>query len=137
LFNPANFLSNVVGGLTQPILNNGANTARLEVAKAQQEEALLNFKKALLNAGNEVQNVLGSYQSSVLKTKLREKQLESLLNSVDYTKKLLTYGSANYTEVLTAETSLLSAQLSSVSDRLQQLDSEVLLYRALGGGWKQ
>lgn len=137
LFNPANFLSNVVGGLTQPILNNGANTARLEVAKAQQEEALLNFKKALLNAGNEVQNVLGSYQSSVLKTKLREKQLESLLNSVDYTKKLLTYGSANYTEVLTAETSLLSAQLSSVSDRLQQLDAEILLYRAIGGGWKQ
>jgi outer membrane protein, multidrug efflux system len=49
---------------------------------------------------------------------------------------LLTYGSANYTEVLNAQASLLSAQLSSVNDRLQQLNAVVSLYRALGGGWK-
>ena len=42
----------------------------------------------------------------------------------------------NYTEVLTAQTSLLSAQLNSVNDRLQQLNAIISLYRALGGGWK-
>jgi len=136
LINPLNFLSNVVGGLTQPILNKGANTARFEVAKAQQEEALLNFRNTLLSAGSEVQNVLGSYQASIQKAELREKQLESLLNSVDFTKKLLMYSQANYTEVLNAETSLLSAQINSVNDKLQQLNAGVLLYRALGGGWK-
>ena len=43
---------------------------------------------------------------------------------------------ANYTDVLTSEQSLLSAQLQSINDRLQQLQSVVNLYASLGGGWK-
>jgi len=65
-----------------------------------------------------------------------QKKVKKSGKSVDYTKELLTYGSATYIEVLNAQTSLLSAQLNSVNDRLQQLDAMVTLYRALGGGWK-
>lgn len=137
LFDPTSFAANIVGGLTQPLFNKKVNITRSKVAKAQQEEALLNFQSTLISAGNEVQNVLVSYQSSVQKIKLREMQLAALVKSVDYTKELLNYGSANYTEVLNAQTSLLAAQLNSVNDRLQQLSAVVLLYRALGGGWKQ
>ena len=106
------------------------------MAKAQKEEALINFRSTLLKAGQEVHNSLGLYESSVQKTALRKQQLDALIKSVDYTKELLTYGSANYTEVLTAQTNLLSAQLSSVNDRLQQLSAITSLYRALGGGWR-
>ncbi len=136
LLDPKSFAANVIGGLTQPLFNRKVNVTRLKVAKAQQEEALINFRNALLKAGQEVNNSLGSYQSSVQKIALRKLQLEALVKSVDYTKELLNYGSANYTEVLNAQTNLLSAQLSSVNDRLQQLNAVVSLYRALGGGWK-
>lgn len=136
LIDPVSFASNVAGGLVQPLFNKRINTTRLKVAKAQQEEALINFRRTLLNAGQEVHTNLGLYESSVQKIALRKQQLEALIKSVDYTKELLTYGSANYTEVLTAQTSLLSAQLSSVNDHLQQLSAAVSLYRALGGGWK-
>ncbi len=136
LFDPGSFAASIVGGLTQPVFDKKANSTRLKVARAQQEEALLNFKNTLFAAGNEVQNALGSYQSSAEKTKLRELQLNSLLKSVDYTKELLTYGSANYTEVLNAQQGLLNAQINSVNDRLQELSAVVSLYRALGGGWK-
>jgi NodT family efflux transporter outer membrane factor (OMF) lipoprotein len=135
-FDPKAFAANVIGGLTQPIFNKRVNVTRLKVAQAQQEEALISFRNTLLKAGQEVQNALGLYESSVHKIALRKLQLESLVKSVDYTKQLLTYGTANYTEVLTAQTSLLSAQLSSVNDQLQQLSAVVSLYRALGGGWK-
>lgn len=135
-FEPITFASNLVAGLAQPIFNNKINETRLKVAKAQQEEALVNFRNTLLNAGQEVQNALGAYESSVQKIALRKLQLDALIKSVDYTKQLLTYGSANYFEVLTAQTNLLSAQLSSINDRLQQLNAIVSLYRALGGGWK-
>ncbi|MFA6471842.1 MAG: TolC family protein [Candidatus Latescibacterota bacterium] len=137
LFDPGSFAAAIIGGLTQPVFDKKANTTRLKVAKAQQKEALLSFKSTLITAGNEVQNTLGSYQTSVRKIQLRELQLDSLNKSVDYTKELLTYGTANYTEVLNALQGLLSAQLSSVNDRLQQLNAVVSLYRALGGGWKQ
>ncbi|HEY3390538.1 MAG TPA: TolC family protein [Prolixibacteraceae bacterium] len=136
LIDAKTFAANVIGGLVQPLFNKKANITRLKVAQAQQEEALINFRNALLTAGQEVHNALGLYESSVQKIALRKLQLEALVKSVDFTKELLTYGSANYTEVLNAQTSLLSAQLNSVNDRLQQLNAVVSLYRALGGGWK-
>lgn len=136
LLDPTSFAANVIGGLAQPLFNKRINSTRLKVAKAQQEEALISFRNTLLKAGQEVHNTLGSYESSVRKIALRKLQLDALIKSVDYTKELLTYGSATYTEVLNAQTSLLSAQLNSVNDQLQQLNSVVTLYRALGGGWK-
>ena len=136
LLDPTSFAANVVGGLAQPLFNKRINTTRLKVAKAQQEEAMINFRNTLLKAGQEVHNTLGSYESSVQKIALRKLQLDALVKSVDYTKELLTYGSATYTEVLNAQTSLLSAQLNDVNDQLQQLNAVVTLYRALGGGWK-
>lgn len=136
VLDPTSFAANVIGGLAQPLFNKRINSTRLKVSKAQQEEALISFRNTLLKAGQEVHNTLGSYQSSVQKMALRKQQLDALIKSVDYTKELLNYGSATYTEVLNAQTSLLSAQLNSVNDQLQQLNALVTLYRALGGGWK-
>ncbi len=136
LFDPASFAANIVGGLVQPIFNKRLNKTRLEVAQAQQEEALLNFKSTLLNAGAEVTDALSQYDAAEQKIELRTKQLAALEKSVDYTKELLTYGSATYTEVLIAQQSLLNAQLNNVNDHIQQLSAVVSLYRALGGGWR-
>ena len=136
LLDPASFAANIIGGLTAPIFNKKINTTRLKVAKAQQESALLNLKYMLLNAGQEVNNALGLYESASRKIDLRQQQLSALEKSVEYTRELLTYGSSSYIEVLAAQQSLLGAQLNSVNDHLQQLDAVVSLYRALGGGWK-
>ena len=135
-FNPASFAGNIVGGFVEPIFNKRTNKTRLEVAKAQQTEALLNFKNALLNAGAEVTDALALYDAASQKIELRQKQLDALEKSVNYTRELLTYGSATYTEVLIAQQSLLNAQFNDVNDHVQQLNSVVSLYRALGGGWK-
>ena len=128
---------NIAAGLTQPIFNQGINKARLKTAKAQQMEALLNYQQTLLVAGQEVSNALYAYQSAMEKDGSRAKQIAALVKAVDYTQELLRYSSAtNYTDVLTSEQNLLSAQLASVNDRLQQLQAIVNLYRALGGGWR-
>jgi outer membrane protein TolC len=125
-----------VGGLAEPLFNKRANVTRLKVAKAQQAGALLTLRNTLLNAGQEVNNVLYSYQTSEQKIVLRQQQLDALKKSVSYTEQLLNYGSATYTEVLNAQQSLLSAQLNDINDRLQKLSAVISLYRALGGGWK-
>ncbi|SOD20300.1 efflux transporter outer membrane subunit [Pedobacter xixiisoli] len=136
-FNNSIFYS-IVGGLTQPIFNKGQNKARLTSAKAAQQESYFAFQKSVLTAGSEVSNALYAYQTAVEKEASRAKQIESLEKAVDYTKELLKYSSAtNYTDVLTSEQSLLSAQLNGVNDRLQKLQAIVSLYRALGGGWKE
>jgi len=130
-------LYSLVGGLTQPIFNNGQNVANLKIAKAQQQEAFNDFRKVLLTAGQEVSNALYAYQTAEAKDSSRTRQLTALKKSVEFTKELLQYSSAtNYTDVLTSEQSLLSAQLSAVNDQLQKMQAVVELYRALGGGWK-
>lgn len=135
LFQPGSVFYNLVAGLTQPIFNKGENRARLKRTKAQQEQSLLQLRNTILNAGREVSNAMSQYQNAEQRLELRKKQLEALINAVDFSRELLQYGEANYTEVLTAQQNLLSAQLSNVNDRLQQLIAGVDLYRALGGGW--
>ena len=90
-----------------------------------------------MTAGAEVSNSFLVYQTAVEKQRTRTDQIRSLEQAVDFTKALLQYSSAtNYTDVLTSEQSLLSAQLNGVNDRLQQLQAVVDLYKALGGGWQ-
>ncbi|MFT4033259.1 MAG: efflux transporter outer membrane subunit [Siphonobacter sp.] len=137
LFSSASIFGNIAAGLAQPIFNRGLNTVRLRTYQAQQEQALYSFQSTLFTAGQEVSNALFAYETATERARIRQNQLTALVKSVDYTRELLKYSSANYTEVLVAQQSLLSAQLSSVNDRLQQLQSVVNLYRALGGGWRQ
>lgn len=132
--NPARFLATAVGSLVQPLFNKGTNIARLKIAKAQQEEALLNFRQSLLNAGSEVSNALYQFHSSGEKSKQRIRQIASLNNSVAYTQELMRLGTSTYLEVLTAQQSLLTAQLTEVSDYFEQMQAVINLYRALGGG---
>ncbi|WDF57866.1 efflux transporter outer membrane subunit [Flavobacterium sp. KACC 22758] len=127
----------IIGGLTQPIFNQGKNKLRLTTAQSQQLQAYNNFQQSLLTAGQEVSNALYSYQMAVEKEDSRKKQIEALEKAVDFTQQLLEYSSAtNYTDVLTSEQNLLAAQLSGINDNLQKLQAVVNLYRALGGGWK-
>ena len=134
-FKPENIAANIIAGIAQPIFYKKQLRGNLKIAQAQQEEALLNFQSTVLAAGQEVSDILYSYQTSLNKNENRGKQIKSLTNAVDYTHDLLIAGESNYTEVLSAQQSLLSAQLSRVADKLEQLTYCVSLYKALGGGY--
>ena len=88
----------------------------------------------MLSAGSEVSNALVLYNSSDEKSKLEEKQVESLKKNVEYNKMLFNDGSATYLEVITAQQSLLNAELSKVADDFYKMQAVVNLYYALGGG---
>ena len=74
------------------------------------------------------------YKAAGEKRTQREMQIQSLRSAVDKTKQLMQLSSANYLEVLTAQQSLLNAELSGVKDSFDQIQSVVSLYQALGGG---
>ncbi len=136
LFSTNSLFANLVGGLAQPIFNKRAIKTQHEVAKAQQEQALLSFKKTLLTAGNEVSNALFDYHAETEKFEYREKEVEALRNAEVNSEELLKNGYANYLDLLTARQSALSAELNMIDNKLNQLLSVVNLYEALGGGWK-
>jgi outer membrane protein TolC len=67
--------------------------------KANQEKAYLQFEQSLLTAGKEVSDALAQYNNETYKITIREKQVDAL-KAVNYSEELLTYGMANYLEVL-------------------------------------
>jgi len=136
LFNVNSLFANIVGGLAQPVFNKRAIRTQHEVALAQQEQALLGFKKSLLIAGNEVSNALYDYNAQTEKFEFRQKEVEALKQAETNSEELLINGYATYLDLLTARQNALSAELNLVDNKLQQLLSVVNLYEALGGGWK-
>ena len=58
ILNPGKMIASALGSLTQPLFYRGANIARLKIAKAQQQEAMLSFEQAILNAGADVSDAL-------------------------------------------------------------------------------
>ena len=134
IVNPGKWLLNAIGSLVQPIFQNGQLVAQLKVAKATQEQAYNTWQNAVLAAGSEVSNALVLYNSSDEKSKLEAKQVESLTKNVEYTKDLFNMGGSTYLEVITAQQSLLNAELSKVQDDFYKMQAVVNLYYALGGG---
>ena len=132
--NPAEILKNAVASLTQPIFNRGALIANLKITKAQQEQAKLAFQQTVLDAGAEVSNALYAYQTVGEKSAERDKQVKALEDAVDATIGLMNVGQTTYLDVITAQQSLLSAQLTQVQDDYDYLQSVISLYQALGGG---
>ena len=132
--NPGKWLLSAVGSLTQPIFAHGQLVAGLKVAKAKQEQAYNTWQNAVLSAGSEVSNALVLYNSSKEKSELEAKQVESLKKNVEYNKMLFNDGSATYLEIITAQQSLLNAELSKVADDFYKMQAVVNLYYALGGG---
>lgn len=127
--------ANLVGGLTQPILNGRRIRTQYEAAQAQQEEALLNFKRSLLSAGKEVSDAVFSITTAEEKIKIKTQEFEAYNNAMAYSEELLNNGLANYLEVLMARESALNAQVSIINTKFERMRSVVELYRALGGGW--
>ena len=134
IVNPGKLLASLIGSLTQPLFYRGTNIARLKQAKAQEEQAKIAFQTALLSAGNEVSNALSLYQNTQEKVNSRTMQVNSARKAAEDTKELFNLGTSTYLEVLTAEQSYLSAQLSEVSDTFDQMQAVINLYQALGGG---
>jgi len=136
LFSANSLFATVVGGLTQPLLNQRKLKTQKEVALANQESSLLNFKKTLLIAGSEVSNALFSYEAETKKFDFRQNEVEALRKAESNSEELLKNGYANYLDLLTARQSALSAELNLITNKLSQLSSTVELYRSLGGGWQ-
>ena len=132
--NPAQFVASAVGSLTQPLFAKGQLTGQLKIAKAKQEEASLQFQQTLLQAGAEVNEALVQYQTAQEKRELYAQQVNALQTAYRSTSLLMEHGTTTYLEVLTAQQSLLSAQLTQVANEVTEMQSLIQLYQALGGG---
>ena len=103
------------------------------MAKARQEEASLSFQQSVLNAGKEVNDALVQWQVAQQRIEIGKQQVGALQEAVHKTKLLMQYSSTNYLEVLTAQKSLLDAELVQAQDQFDKIQGVINLFHALGG----
>ncbi len=135
LVNPGKMLWSAVGSLVQPIFQHGQIVAGLKVAKLQYEQAYNTWQNTILQAGNEVSNALVQYNSAAEKAQFDAKRVEVLKKNVEDTRTMMSQSAnTSYLEVITAQSNLLNAEISKVTDDFNKMQAVVNLYQALGGG---
>jgi NodT family efflux transporter outer membrane factor (OMF) lipoprotein len=133
---PASLFSTVAGSLTQPIFQRRILRTQLEVAKAEREQRVIEFRQSVTGAVHEVTNALVKLDKLKTQQDVATARAETLAQAVQNARLLFRSGMANYLEVITAQTNALQAELTKADVTRQQLSARVELYQSLGGGWK-
>jgi len=136
IVNPGALLMQAAASLMQPIFARGKLVAGLKIAKFNQEDMLNQYVQTVINAGNQVNEALADCQASKDKDVLYKRQVLVLQDAYTGTHELMDAGKANYLEVLTAQESLLAAQLNEAANLYDGSQALIALYIALGGAGK-
>lgn len=134
--NPGKLLLNAVGSLTQPIFARGRLIANKKIAKLTEEDFQNKYVQTVIDAGNQVNEALADCQAANEKHGYYHRQVEVLHEAYKGTHELMDNGKSNYLEVLTAQETLLNAQLSEAMNIYNGAKAVIALYIALGGGTK-
>lgn len=130
---PGALLLNALALLTQPIFAQGRLQANLKISKLNQEDMQKKYVQTVINAGNQVNEALADCQAAKEKDIYYKRQVEVLQDAFVGTHALMDAGKANYLEVLTAQETLLSAQINEAANLYNGAISLISLYIALGG----
>jgi multidrug efflux system outer membrane protein len=124
-----------LGQLTQPIFEGGKLRGQLNLSKETEKEMVLNYQKTIAGAFRDVSNALIALNKQRSYRIEQEKLVASAQDATRLARIRYQGGAASYVEVLTADSTLFSAQLNLVSAQQGEALALVQLYGALGGGW--
>ena len=136
IVNPGALLLNAVASLLQPVFAQGKLRANLKISKLSQEDIAQKYVQTVINAGNQVNEALADCQAAKEKDTYYKRQVEVLHSAFEGTHELMDNGKASYLEVLTAQETLLSAQINEAANLYEGSRALIALYIALGGGTK-
>ena len=136
VINPGKLLLSAVGQLTQPIFARGRLKANLKTSQLTEEDLQKRYVQTVIDAGNQVNEALADCQAASEKDAYYNRQVQVLYDAYTGTHELMDNGKANYLEVLTAQESLLNAQLSEAMNLYKGAQAVITLYIALGGSTK-
>src|SRR6266446_5176499 len=123
-------------GLLGPVFQGGRIKRAYEVAKAQWEQARIEYEATAANAFGEVSRALADRTKLVETERQRARAVSAYQEAVRLANVRYASGLSAYFEVLEAQQQLFPAEIGLAQTRRDQLVAVVNLYRALGGGWQ-
>ncbi len=136
LLNPASVAAGLLGGLSAPVLNRQFVRANYQGSVAQSRESLYRYEQTIVNGFAEVTTSLRGVENYRQVAELQADEVKTLQQAVIAANDLFRSGYATYLEVITAQRSVLEAELALINTKRAQFLSLTNLYRDLGGGWE-
>lgn len=133
---PTGLIYGIGVSILQTIFDGGRRQGQLNLARAQQEELIANYRKAVFVAFAEVETALNQAARLAEQERLKAEQVERASTAFDISNVQYREGLIDLFALLQAQQTLFTAQDQLVEIRLARLEAIVALYTALGGGWQ-
>ncbi|WP_156308618.1 efflux RND transporter permease subunit [Sphingobacterium endophyticum] len=124
------------GGITMPIFRQRELKSEYETMKASYGISFLEYEKTVVNAVNEVSLALNTQDAIVDRSTHVKDQVAALESSIGAAEELFIAGRVTYLDIITAQKGLIAAQVADVDINKEKMLNQVVLYKALGGGWQ-
>jgi outer membrane protein, multidrug efflux system len=137
LLTPASRVWSLGAGLTQPIFQGGALRGGYALAKAQYQELLADYHKAVISALANVEDALVAVQQTTEQVSRQQQATGQARRAYRFAQAQMHAGTINVLTLLNTETALFTAEDALAQAKYAHLQSLVTLFQALGGGWQQ
>ncbi|MGZ5199939.1 MAG: efflux transporter outer membrane subunit [Telluria sp.] len=137
LFSGGHWGWTVAENVTMPIFDFGRTRAGVEGSKAARDAAVAGYERSIQTAFREVSDALAGQATFAEQLRAARSSADTEANRFSLVDQRYRTGTASYLDLLDAQRSLFSAQLTAVQANLARLQNQVTLYRVLGGGWSE
>ncbi|HKY19024.1 MAG TPA: TolC family protein [Rhizomicrobium sp.] len=137
LFGPAGFAWSIGASVVQTIFDGGRIHAQNDLAKAQQQELIANYRKTVFTAFRDVETALDLIKSTTDQLALVQVQVKANAEAFRISELQYREGTIDILSLLNNQQNLFLSQQRLVDTKLQRLEASLALYNALGGGWEQ
>jgi outer membrane protein, multidrug efflux system len=135
LFHWQNTIWSIGPSVSLPLFDGGQNLSNLQVARAQYNESVTQYRGSVLSAVKDVEDALADLRFLARETVALRQSVESARQATTLEQQRFRVGQTDYTDVIVADETRLSTERSDAQVRGQQLYATVRLIKALGGGW--
>jgi NodT family efflux transporter outer membrane factor (OMF) lipoprotein len=135
LFSPQSLLWSVGAQAAETIFNGGLTHAQVQAARASYDEAVANYREAVLTAFDQVEDNLAAQRVLAAEQPDLQASVKSADDALRITQNEYRAGTVDYTTVVVAQAAALSAHNAELQLEANRLTTTVDLIVALGGGW--
>ncbi len=135
VFSAGSGLWSIASILQWSVFEGGAIRARIDIEEAENQAALAQYEKTVLEALRDAETALTRYGQELETRKRLAQGVQSRRKSVSLARELFNAGEQDYLAVVDAERQLIDSEDDLIVSETNSISKLIALYTALGGGW--
>jgi NodT family efflux transporter outer membrane factor (OMF) lipoprotein len=136
LFTAASRFWSVGANISQTVFDGGLRRAQTDFALAAYDATVATYRQTVLTAFQGVEDNLAALRILEEEARLQDEAVKAAQQYLNVITSQYKAGTVSYLNVITAQATVLSNELTAIQIRGRRMTAAVLLIQALGGGWK-